>query len=177
VVKDTMTGIRIGDRTYEEGRQYRGFQLPQFLLQPQVYRGARVVFDITGKQLTITVANRQGTAMGQFAARGSAVGVEASGGIANDFQVKRVVEASQTRSSSGSRLLRGQATARQAFLFNGAYQQVKDGSGPLPQDTWQSLTLSEQNSSSMISFSGRELKPQLGPFAEAFAGAWWAPVV
>jgi hypothetical protein len=175
MVKDTITGIRIGNKTFEEGRQYRRFQLPQFLLQPKVYRGARVVFDITGRQLTITVANRQGTEMGQFSARGRAVG--ASGGIAADFRVKQVVEVSQTRTSSGSQLLRGQGTARQPFRFNAAYHQVKDGSGPLPRNTWQSLTLSEQNSSSMISFNRRERKPQLGPFAQAFAGEWWAPVV
>jgi hypothetical protein len=175
MAKDTVTGIRIGNSTYEEGRQYRHFQLPQFLLQPKVYRGARVVFDITGRQLTITVANRHGSEMGQFSARGRAV--VASGGIAADFRVKQVVEVSQMRTSSGSQMLRGQAEARRPFRFNAAYLQVKDGSGPLPRDTWQSLALSEQNSSSMISFSRRELKPQLGPFAQAFAGEWWAPVV
>ncbi len=177
MARDTITGIRIGTTTYREGRQYRNVHLPQFLLQSQPYRGAQVVFDITGNQLTVTVANRKGTLVGQFAARGLAVVGGDTGGIANDFQVRRVAEASQTLRASGSTLQRGVATARQPFSFNTAYRQTKRGSGPLPQERWQSLALSEQSSSSVITFSKRELKPELGPLAPAFAGEWWAAVV
>jgi hypothetical protein len=177
VTKDTLTGIRIGNTTYQEGRHYRGFQFPQFLLDRQPYRGARVMFDITGKQLTITVANRQGTLVGQFAVRGRALASEDRAGIAEDFAVKRVVEASQTLRTSGSTLRRGVAVAQQRFRFNTAYRQWKRSPGPLPRQTWQALALSTQSSSRVITFRTRELKPELGPFAATFAGEWWAPVV
>jgi hypothetical protein len=175
MAKDSITGIRIGKKIFEEGSQYRRFQLPQFLLQPKVYRDARVEFDITGKRLTITVANREGTEIGEFSARGKAVGV--SGGIATDFKVKQVVEVARTRTSSGSRLQRGEGTAGKPFRFNAAYKQVKDGSGPLPSKTWQSLAFSSESSSSSIRFSRRDVEPQRGPFAQASGGEWWAPVL
>ena len=100
MAKDALTGIRIGNTTYQEGRQYRGFQLPLFVLNQQEYPGARLTFDITDRQLTITVANRQGTLVGQFAARGSALPDSPGAAIARDFVVKQVVEASQTLGSA-----------------------------------------------------------------------------
>ena len=175
--KDPLTGIRIGNSTYEEGRDYRGFRLLQFVLDGQPYRGARVVLDITGKQLTITVANRQGTLVGQLAVRGRALTDPHAAGIAHDFVVQRVVEVSQTLRASGSTMQRGVAVAQQRFGFNTAYRQLRRHPGPLPRESWQSLALSTQRSSSVITFSRRELKPELGPFAAAFAGEWWAPVL
>ena len=177
MAKDALTGIRIGNTTYQEGRQYRGFQLPQFLLDKQEYPGARVIFDITGRQLMITVANRQGTLVGQFAARGRALPDSPGAAIARDFVVKQVVEASQTLGSESCRLQRGVAMSRQRFSFNDAYRSYRRDHGPLSQDIWESLALSTQRSSVAITFSRRELKPELGAFASAFAGEWWAPVV
>lgn len=171
---DNITGIRIGDNTYQEGLRYRNVELGLFLLPPQDSSGARVRFDITGRQLTITLANRQGRVMGQFTARGRAVGAEASGGIASDFLVKRVVERLQTRNSSGRQLLRGQATAWRRFSFNAAQEQVNSAAGPLPRDTWRTLVLSDQSSSGATSFSRGELNPQPG---SPFAGDWGAAVV
>jgi hypothetical protein len=177
MTKDAITGIRIGGTTYQEGRTYRAFAVPEFLQNTQLSRAARVVLDITGRQLTITVANRQGTLVGQLAVRGRAQVGGAAAGIASDFQVERVVEASQTLGGSGSQLSLAQATARQRFSFNAAYRRATNGSGPLSGDRWRSLAVSQRNSTGAITFTRRELKPQLGPFAEAFAGEWWAPVV
>lgn len=175
--RDAITGIRIGDTTYQEGRTYRGFPVPRFLQHSQLNRAARVAFDITGQQLTITVANRKGTLVGQLVVRGRAELGGASAGIASDFEVKRVVEASQTLETAGSQLKLARATARQRFSFNAAYRQVTSSSEPLPGDRWQTLAVSQRNSTSVSTFIGRELKPQLGRFTEAFAGEWWAPVV
>lgn len=177
MAKDALTGIRIGNTTYQEGRQYRGFQLPLFLLDKQEYPGARVTFDITDRQLTITVANRQGTLVGQFAARGRALPDSAGAAIARDFVVKQVVEASQTLGSASCTLQRGVAMSRQRFSFNDAYRQFSRDPGPLPHSIWGSLALSTQSSSSAITFGRGDLKPELGGFASAFAGEWWAPLI
>jgi hypothetical protein len=59
---DTITAIRIGDRTYEEGRQYQGFQLPQFLLQPQVYRGGLCRSVVGARGVSATVRRCLGSA-------------------------------------------------------------------------------------------------------------------
>jgi hypothetical protein len=177
MTRDAITGIRIGDTTYLEGRTYRGFPVPRFLQHTQLNRAARVVFDITGQQLTITVANRKGTLVGQLVVRGRAGVGGATAGIASDFAVKRVVEASQTLQTAGSQLKLAQATARQRFSFNAAYRKVTSGSGSLASDRWQSLAVSQRNSTSVSTFTSRELEPQLGPFAKALSGEWWAPVV
>lgn len=178
MAKDALTGIRIGNTTYQEGRQYRGVQVPQFLLHGPASRGAsRVIFDVTGHQLTITVANQRGTLVGQFAVRGRALPDSPGAGIAQDFAVKRVVEASQTLGSASCTLRRGVATSRQRFSFNDAYRRYRRDPGPLSRDIWESLALSTQSSSAAITSSRRELKPELGAFASAFAGEWWAPVV
>ena len=112
MAQDTITGIRIDGRTYVEGRRYRGFPLPRFLLDQEPSRGSRVTIDITGNQLTISVVRRGGSLVARFVARGRAVGAAGSDGIADDFTVKQVVESSQTQRSSGSDLQLGRATAR-----------------------------------------------------------------
>lgn len=177
MTRDALTGIRIGSTTYLEGRQYQGFPFPQVLLDAPAYRGARVTLDITGHQLTITVANRRGTLVGQLAVRGRALPDSPGAGIAQDFAVKQVVEVSQTLGSSSCTLQRGVAISRQRFSFNDAYRRYRRDPGPLPDDTWESLALSTQSSSVAITSSRRELKPELGAFAPAFAGEWWVPVV
>ena len=177
MARDAITGIRIGGATYREGRVYRGFSVPELLQDTPFRRAARVVLDITGEQLTITVANRKGSLVGQLAVRGRAQLGRAEAGIASDFLVKQVVEASQTLGGAGSRLSLSQATARQRFSFNAAYRSTSGGAGPLSADRWQALAVSQRNSTGVITFTRRELRSELGPFAEAFAGEWWAPVV
>jgi len=123
MARDTITGIRIGGKTYGEGRPYRNLQLPQLLLPRQLYPGSRLMVDITGNQLTITATNRKGALVGQFVARGKALVDASSPGIARDFQVRQVVEVQQRLRGSGRQMQVGRAKAERRFSFNAAYEE------------------------------------------------------
>jgi hypothetical protein len=148
MAKDTITGISIGGKTSVEGRRYRA------------------TFSMTGNQLTISVANRRGSLVGQFVTRGKVTAGSGSRGIADDFLVKQVVESSRSLRRTGGDLMGAKARVQSRFSFNQAYQQVTRWSGPLPAETWRWLSVREQSSSSVITGSHREL----GPFVAALAG-------
>jgi hypothetical protein len=154
MASDTITGLRIGGKTYAQGRHYRRLQLPQLLLPRQLDPGSRLMVDITGNQLTITATHRTGALVGRFVARGKALVDASAHGIARDFRVRQVVEVQQRLRGSGRQLLVGRAKAERRFSLNAAYQERSVAS-------WRTPT-----------FSRSEQHPALG-FAALGTEPWW----